>query len=445
MNLDTLSYITEIKGAINRVLSSQVAGSWVLFGYADGDEGAIKLNLMTINVIAVGTIWRNLLTSFDEERIQYAYTKLDIEANGDMKLFLIHWVGKKVGENEKSICMPHLNEVRNLIPSYDLLITEMDQLEIQSRVHSYLSRSQMICVETRPSRAVSNSDIRQPSKILLRMRVNSNSIESKDRNSFLSSRTHTLSEGIDPIAKKRVPFILEHQEEVQQAPPHSPYPTLKPTKFKVTIIGSIGVGKTFIYLSYNDSGSALSAPHLVPSTTHADCMTKRVAIENYRFSLEIWDTAGQERFMAFAPAWTRNAKVVLCVYDITDEESFLDIPKWMHTAREYSDSRAIYFLVGNKADLDQRRVVEVSAAEKFATQHSMFFIECSGLTGYNILKLFESITRRVAFVYQDLLTSPMSKGFSDSTIHLPVCSRESSYHGSNSRSRHKKKLGPCQC
>ena len=440
MNLDTLSYITAIKGAVSRVQSSQVAGSWVLLGYTDGDEGAKKLNLMTVNVIDEGTIWRNLLASFDEERIQYAYAKLDFEGAGNMKTFLIHWVGKKVGENEKASCMPHLNEVRNLIPSYNLLICEMEALEIQSKVHSFLSRAQTICVETRPSRSQSNIESFQSSIKLSRQRVNSNKSEGMEKNSF-RSKTHTLSGGISKCA----PSIVEQQEETCQPPPQSPYSTLKPTKFKVAIIGSIGVGKTFIYLSYNEGGTALPHPDSVPSTLHADCMTKKVAIDHHHFNLEIWDTAGQEKFVAFAPAWTRNAKVVICVYDITDEDSFIDIPKWSEIARQYADRRAVYFLVGNKADLDRRRVVQASGGEKLATQHSMTFMECSGLTGYNILQLFESITRRVAMVYQDLLTNPINKVYSDSTIHLPVCDRENSYSNSNSSSKHRRKHTPCQC
>ena len=444
MNLDTLSYITDIKGAVSRVQSSQVSGSWVLLGYTDGDEGAKKLHLMTINVIAEGTVWRNLLSSFEEEQIQYAYAKLDIDAKGDMKTFLIHWVGRQVGEIEKTSCMPHLNEVRNFIPFYDVLITEMDALEIQSKVHSFLSRAQTICVETRSSCSEGNSEIFQKSRSLTLQcqRVSSSKQEGKKKLSLFSPRNKTLS----PSRKGSSPSLLEEpEEETSKLPQHSPYPTLRRTKFKVAIIGSIGVGKTFIYLSYNDSGSALCAPDLVPSTIRADFMTKSVAIDQYRFSLEIWDTAGQERFMAFVSAWIRNAKVVLCVYDITDEDSFIDIPKWMETAREFADQRAIYFLVGNKADLDRRRIVQVSAAEKLATQHGMCFMECSGLTGYNILKLFECITRRVAFVYQDLLTHSMSKGLSDSTINLPVCERGTSYQGPNSSSRHRKKHISCQC
>ena len=142
MNLDTLSYITDIKGAISRVQSSAVGGCWVLLGYTEGDEGAKRLNLMTVNVIKEGSIWRNLLTSLEDDKIQYGFAKLDLEAEGNAKSFLIHWVGKDVGENEKISCMPHLNEIRNLIPSYDLLVNSMEPLDVQSKVHSYLSRSQ---------------------------------------------------------------------------------------------------------------------------------------------------------------------------------------------------------------------------------------------------------------------------------------------------------------
>ena len=68
--------------------------------------------------------------------------------------------------------------------------------------------------------------------------------------------------------------------------------------------------------------------------------------------------------------------------------------------------RAIFSLVGNKADLVNRREVKDTEAKKFATQHGMVFMECSGLTGLNISNLFESVTKHVFFAYHDIFASP---------------------------------------
>eukprot|EP00800_Vazella_pourtalesii_P021333 TRINITY_DN787_c0_g3_i4.p1 TRINITY_DN787_c0_g3~~TRINITY_DN787_c0_g3_i4.p1 ORF type:complete len:433 (-),score=74.78 TRINITY_DN787_c0_g3_i4:14-1312(-) len=404
MNLDTLSYITDIKGAISRVQSSAVGGCWVLLGYTEGDEGAKRLNLMTVNVIKEGSIWRNLLTSLEDDKIQYGFAKLDLEAEGNAKSFLIHWVGKDVGENEKISCMPHLNEIRNLIPSYDLLVNSMEPLDVQSKVHSYLSRSQSINVESRPSRSCSSSLMPQIKNISGRDRASSNAADEKDRNTLM--RTYTHSDDIGSLDENAGSLFQDSEQNETQLKKSMSYRTLKRVKFKVAIIGSVGVGKTFIYLSYNEGGSALSNPQSVAATTFADCMTKEVSLEEHRFTLEIWDTAGQERYIAFAPVWTRNAKVVICVYDLTDEQSYVEMPKLIQTAKEYADPKAVFFLVGNKADLVHRREVQEAEAERFAIQHDMMFIECSGLTGLNVLNLFESVTRRVVFIYPGIFNLP---------------------------------------
>ncbi|KAI6659153.1 Ras-related protein Rab-30 [Oopsacas minuta] len=411
----------------------------MLIGYTEGDEGAKKLNLMSVNVIKEGTIWKDLLLAFDDQKIQYGYAKLDFEAKGDMKIFLIHWVGKDVGENEKLFCMPHLNEIRNMITCYDLLVNSMEPLDVQFQVHSFLSRSQSICVETRPSRSESNMEISKFNSSLFRTRASSTRVYNKEQSSFV--RTYTNRINLNPVNETPdSAFEPPEPEETVDSPVSVSYVTLKRIKFKIAIIGTVGVGKTFIYLSYNEGGSALSNPQLVTNTIYADCMSKKVSLDNHNFTLEIWDSAGQERYKAFAPVWTRNARVVICVYDITDEDSYNDLPKSIHTAKEYADERAIFYLVGNKADLVHRRVVQESTAEKFAKQHDMVFMECSGLTGLNILKLFEDITRRVVFVYQDIFTSSptMSRSISGGTIKL------SDYTRYDVSMRSKKRHGGCQ-
>ena len=374
MNLDTLSNGTEIQQAVAQVNSQVVGGKWVLLGYVDAVK---KSGLMTIEVKREGTSWSDLLDLFEDDKIQYGYAKIGSHIKNDTNLVLIHWVGKEVGENETSLCVPHLNEIRNIIPSYDLLISSMDTLDIQAKTHGYISRSQSICGEK--DKKFTKSD------------VHIDVISAEDRQDEMKRRTSLQSQN-------RRKLNLTIPREV----PRDPLPSVRLPKVKVAIIGSTGVGKTFIYMSYNGGGCPLVNLQVIPTTMNQDCMTKDVRLDQHNFTLEIWDTAGQEKFVGFAPVWTRNAKVVICVYDITDEISYKEIPKHMYTAKDYADPRAIFILVGNKADLVQRREVQEVDGEKFATQQGMMFMECSGLTGLNILNLFESITRQVVCNYQDM-------------------------------------------
>ena len=332
----------------------------MLLGYVDEGEAS---RLMTIDVKGEGTVWKHLLKELKDDKIQYGYAKVEFE--NITKLFLIHWIGKNVSENQKEYCVPHLNEVRNLVPTHDLLVSKMDILEVQSEVQCFLYRRQLIHVN----------------------------------DTLLRSQASSRTEGILNMIKNT---------EIPPKPSSCVGSITIPRGItvKVAIIGRSGVGKTFIYLSYKGGGYALTDPQGVKSSVAADYMCKDVTLDKHNFTLEIWDTAGQERFVAFAPVWTRHAKVVICVYDITDEISYKEIPKHMYTAKQYANPRAIFFLVGNKADLVHHREVQEAEAERFAIQHDMMFIECSGLTGLNIIHLFENITRRVVFIYPGIFNLP---------------------------------------
>ena len=392
MNLDALSYSEDIQLSARRVQVSEKGGCWVLLGYVDKGKEA---RLMTLHVKRQGAIWCELLDAFHDDRIQYGYVKLDLEAKGNTKLILIHWIGEKVCEDEKLSCTPHLNEIRNLIPNYDLLVKSTDTLDIQSKVHNFLCRTQSVSVNTNPSKRDSNNrDQRKETR-------KKSTLEKWSKSGTLQHeklRSESFTSYITPTQKPLLP------------------------KVKVAIIGRSAVGKTYIYSNYNGGGNALSDPQKIP-TIGADFMNRDVMFDERYFTLEIWDTAGQERFVTFMSVWTRNAKVVICVYDITDKESFDEMPKLIQAARDYADPEAIFYLVGNKADLVHRRQVREADGVKFATQHGMTFMECSGLTGLNILKLFEDITKQVVYVYQDIFKfKPHSLRLAyDQTIQLRVC------------------------
>ena len=390
MNLDTLSFSNKISKAVTQVKSPNTEGAWMLLGYVDTGR---RSSIMTIDVVGEGSVWRDLLDSFEDSKIQYGFAKLELEGNS--KLFLIHWVGKDVEENMKLSSMPHLNEIRNLIPTYDLLVNSMDTQDILSKAHSYLTRTQTICVEEQItkswrhsalSRAPEPKETREKStKRNLSFKVNRRRANTAIKEERLSKRTEETSAFTSFITL-----------------------TGNKPKVKVAIIGCTNVGKSSIYMSYNGGGCSLQNPHGLRPTISADYMSRDVTLGKHNFTLEIWDTAGQERFASFTSIYTRNAKVIICVYDIAEKDSFKEITRHMQAAKEHSDPRAIFYLVGNKADLVHRREVGQAEGEQFATQHDMTFMECSGLTGLNILKLFESITKHVVFTYQDIFEFPES-------------------------------------
>ena len=385
MNLDTISFSNKISKAATRVMSPSTESAWMLLGYADTDKMS---SIMTIDVVREGSVWRDLLDSFADDEIQYGYAKLESE------LFLIHWVGKEVGENSKLSRVPHLNEIRNLIPIYDLLVNSMDSQHIQTRVHGYLTRNQKLNVHQSIGGNYRHSALlRHP--------------EPEDTDKKTSKRTSSIK--VKTRRRANTVYIEESEKKKpEKASAFTSYITQTGNKsnVKVVIIGSDNIGKSSIYTSYEGGGCSLRNMRTLKPTICADLVSKDVTFGKHNFTLKIWDTPSHERFYSLMPVHTRNAKVIICVYDIADKSTFKEIPRHMQAAKEYSDPRAIFFLVGNKADLVHRREVREAEGEQFATQHDMTFMECSSLTGLNILKLFENITKHVVFTYENIFEFP---------------------------------------
>ncbi|XP_016426570.1 ras-related protein Rab-12-like isoform X2 [Sinocyclocheilus rhinocerous] len=96
-------------------------------------------------------------------------------------------------------------------------------------------------------------------------------------------------------------------------------------KLQVIIIGSRGVGKTSLMERFTDDTFCEACK----STVGVDFKIKTVELRGKKIRLQIWDTAGQERFNSITSAYYRGAKGIVLVYDITKQETFDDLPKWM--------------------------------------------------------------------------------------------------------------------
>jgi small GTP-binding protein len=71
--------------------------------------------------------------------------------------------------------------------------------------------------------------------------------------------------------------------------------------------------------------------------------------------LNIWDTAGQERFKTITSTYYKASNGVILVYDITEKETFNNIPNWLEEVKKHAGPNAAKLLVGNKCDLEDER------------------------------------------------------------------------------------------
>lgn len=127
------------------------------------------------------------------------------------------------------------------------------------------------------------------------------------------------------------------------------------------------------------------------STIGVEFATRSVNVEGKIVKAQIWDTAGQERYRAITSAYYRGAVGALLVYDITKQQTFDNVQRWLNELREHADANITIMLVGNKADLKHLRAVSEETAKEFAQNEQLEFIETSALEATNVEAAFTNI------------------------------------------------------
>lgn len=168
-----------------------------------------------------------------------------------------------------------------------------------------------------------------------------------------------------------------------------------PIEVKVCIIGDTDVGKTSLSTRYCHG----EFPENSTPTIGASFLQRRVAVENIEISLQIWDTAGQERFRSMAPMYYRGAKAAICVFDVTNENSFNRVSTWVKDLKLHADPSVVICFAGNKNDKGPS--FDLDKCDALAATLGGSFFRTSALTGEGVQEIFESLSKRVSEVYQN--------------------------------------------
>uniref|UniRef100_A0A8B9F9H2 small monomeric GTPase n=1 Tax=Amazona collaria TaxID=241587 RepID=A0A8B9F9H2_9PSIT len=107
------------------------------------------------------------------------------------------------------------------------------------------------------------------------------------------------------------------------------------------------------------------------------------------------DTAGQERFHTITTSYYRGAMGIMLVYDITNAKSFENISKWLRNIDEHANEDVERMLLGNKCDMEDKRVVPKAKGEQIAREHGIRFFETSAKANINIEKAFLTLAEDI--------------------------------------------------
>uniref|UniRef100_A0A671UVJ2 RAS and EF-hand domain containing n=1 Tax=Sparus aurata TaxID=8175 RepID=A0A671UVJ2_SPAAU len=163
--------------------------------------------------------------------------------------------------------------------------------------------------------------------------------------------------------------------------------------YRIVLAGDANVGKSSFLLRLCKNEFTLNSS----STLGVDFHMKTLIVDGEPVLLQLWDTAGQERFRSIAKSYFRRADGVLLLYDVTCEQSFLNVREWVDVIEDVSQEDIPIMLVGNKCDLRKGEVscVPTSYGQKLAMTYNTLFCETSAKDGCNILEAVLHLAREV--------------------------------------------------
>merc|ERR1712198_599261 len=161
--------------------------------------------------------------------------------------------------------------------------------------------------------------------------------------------------------------------------------------FKLLLIGDSGVGKTCIL--FRVSEDAFNTTFI--STIGIDFKIKTIELRGKKIKLQIWDTAGQERFHTITTSYYRGAMGIMLVYDITNAKSFDNIAKWLRNIDEHANEDVEKMILGNKCDMEDKRMVSKERGESIAREHGIRFLETSAKANVNIERSFLDLAEAI--------------------------------------------------
>jgi len=161
--------------------------------------------------------------------------------------------------------------------------------------------------------------------------------------------------------------------------------------FKLLLIGNSAVGKSCLLLRFVDDNFTDSYIR----TIGIDFKIKTINMDTKIIKLQIWDTAPPDRFRTTSTSYYRGANGIIIVYDVTNQESFDDVRKWVYESDGHASDSVCKLLLGNKSDMINERVVKYETAKALADELNIPFLETSSKNSTNVEQAFLMITTAV--------------------------------------------------
>ncbi|KAF7351684.1 Protein ras-2 [Mycena sanguinolenta] len=171
-----------------------------------------------------------------------------------------------------------------------------------------------------------------------------------------------------------------------------PQPQVICKEHKLMVVGEGGVGKLALLIQFIQRHFS---PEYEPS--HQDSFRKRLVVDDESVLVDIYSTHGNEISGSLLDHISQVCVGFLLVYSITQRSTFNAIrTHHEHICRiKEQDASAPIIIVGNKSDLEAKRVVSMEEGRDLATELGCTFIETSAKQDVNVEEAFIDVVRRI--------------------------------------------------
>ena len=271
------------------------------------------------------------------------------------------------------------------------------------------------------------------------------SIPPNQSNQNSDSESDVDSEVLSKSSKKSYSNSLKGNEHKSRNYEILPEQEKFDLSFKIIVIGDSNVGKSSLANKAikNKFDAGYSA------TLGFEYFSYFIKIDEKIIKLQIWDTCGQEIYQSLITNFYRNSSLAIMVYAINNRTSFEHIDNWLKEIKRNSNPDAKIFLIGNKNDLDEERIISYEEGKNYADEleFSKFF-ESSAKSGFNAKDIF---IEAAYLLYEDyieykLALSHNTSIYSESQGGKVLSNTESSNNAVKGRSsRNSKKTKKKEC
>ena len=141
---------------------------------------------------------------------------------------------------------------------------------------------------------------------------------------------------------------------------------------KLVIVGDVNVGKSHIFNIYN------KLHYISESTIVANYKIKKIIKNSQTIKVNVWDLAGSISFRSIIKNYYLNSDAIIFVFDLTNKQSFDNIPNWYREISENIDMTKIKkTLIGNKSDMFHYNKVSKTDINNLITTYDMIYFETS--------------------------------------------------------------------